>query len=182
MTLLTYLCYEAGKKAGQEGNDAASGPPGALGTLHHVIIRGIEKRRIVDNVADRKDFARRLGELSAETKTGIYAWALMTNHAHILLRSSEIGLSAFMRRLLTGYAISYNRHHRRWGHLLQNRYKSIVCDEDDYFTELVRYIHFNPLRARLVKTLSQLDGYRWSGQVAVTGKIKYEWQNRDDDL
>ncbi|CAB1065480.1 hypothetical protein D1BOALGB6SA_10277, partial [Olavius sp. associated proteobacterium Delta 1] len=65
----------------------------------------------------------------------------MINHAHILLRSSEMGLSGFMRRLLTGYAVSYNRRHRRRGHLFQNRYKSIVCDEDAYFTELVRYIH-----------------------------------------
>lgn len=123
----------------------------APGTLHHVIVRGIEKRRIVNDVADRKNFVTRVGELSAETKTSIYAWALMTNHAHMLVRSSEIGLCTFMRRLLTGYAISYNRRHRRWGHLFQNRYKSIVCDEDAYFTELVRYIHLNPLRAKLVK-------------------------------
>jgi REP element-mobilizing transposase RayT len=108
----------------------------APGTLHHVIVRGIEKRRIVSDVADRKNFLNRLGELSTDTKTIIYAWALMTNHAHILLRSSEMGLSAFMRRLLTGYAISCNRRHRRWGYLFQNRYKSIVCDEDAYFKEL----------------------------------------------
>jgi len=154
----------------------------APGTLHHVIVRGIEKRRIVDDVADRKNFVKRLGELSAETKTNIYAWALMTNHAHMLLRSSEIGLSGFMRRLLTGYAISYNRRHRRWGHLFQNRYKSIVCDEDAYFTELVRYIHLNPLRAKLVKSLAQLDRYRWSGHGVIVGKIQYNWQNRDEVL
>jgi len=81
----------------------------APGTLHHVIVRGIEKRRILNNVADRKNFVKRLGKLSAETKTNIYAWALMTNHAHMLLRSSEIGPSGFMRRLLPGYAISYNQ-------------------------------------------------------------------------
>ena len=144
----------------------------APGTLHHVIVRGIEKRRIVNDVADRKNFVTRLGKLSAETKTNIYAWALLTNHAHMLLRSSEIGLSGFMRRLLTGYAISYNRRHRRWGHLFQNRYKSIVCDEDAYFTELVRYIHLNPLRAKLVKSLAQLDRYRWSGHGVIMGKIQ----------
>jgi len=99
------------------------------GTLHHVMVRGIERRRIVDDVADRKNFIQRMGELSADTKTPIYAWTLMTNHAHILLRSSEIGISGFMRRFLTGYAISYNRRHRRWGHLFQNRYKSIICGE-----------------------------------------------------
>ena len=113
----------------------------APGTLHHVIARSIEKRRIVEDVADRKNFVNRLGELVNGTKTVSYAWALMTNHAHILLRSAEIGLSGFMRSLLTGYAISYNRRHRRWGYLFQNRYKSIVCDEQAYFTELVHYIH-----------------------------------------
>jgi len=151
----------------------------APGTLHHVIIRGIEKRRIVKDVADHENFVKRLEELSAETKTAIYAWALMTNHAHILLRSSEFGLPGFMRRLLTGYAISYNRRHRRWGHLFQNRYKSIICDEDAYFTLLVRYIHLNPLRAKLVNSLEQLDRYRWCGHSTIVGKIKNDWQDRD---
>ena len=85
----------------------------APGTLHHMIVRGIERRRIVNDVADRENFVKRLAELSADTKTTIYAWAIMTNHAHILLRSSDMGLSGLMRRLLTGYAVSYNRRHRR---------------------------------------------------------------------
>ena len=151
----------------------------APGTLHHVMVRGIERRRIVNDVADRKNFVKRLGELSVATNTSIYAWALLTNHAHILLRSSEIGLSDFMRRFLTGYAISYNRRHRRWGHLFQNRYKSIICDEDPYFTKLVRYIHLNPLRAKLVKNLIKLDGYRWSGHGVLMGKVKNDWQDQD---
>ncbi|NNL74947.1 MAG: hypothetical protein HKO68_01280 [Desulfobacterales bacterium] len=151
----------------------------APGSLHHVMVRGIEKRRIVNDVADRKNFIKRLGELSVSTKTNIYAWALMTNHAHILLRSAEIGLSGFMRRLLTGYAISYNRRHRRVGYLFQNRYKSIICEEDAYFTELVRYIHLNPLRAKLVKSLAQLDRYRWSGHSVILGKVKNDWQDQD---
>jgi len=151
----------------------------APGTLHHVMIRGIEKQRIVNDVADRKNFVNRLGELATGTQTVIYAWALLTNHAHFLLRSSEFGLSGFMCRLLTGYAISYNRRHRRWGHLFQNRYKSIVCDEDTYFTELVRYIHLNPLRARLVKDLSKLDRYRWCGHGVLMAQVNYDWQDRD---
>ena len=151
----------------------------APGTLHHVIVRGIEKGRIVNDVADRKNFVNRLGALAAGTKTSIYAWALMPNHAHLLLRSAEVGLSGFMRKLLTGYAISYNRRHRRWGYLFQNRFKSIVCEENAYFTELVRYIHLNPLRAKLVKNLSQLDCYRWSGHSVLMGKIENEWQDRD---
>jgi len=116
------------------------------GTLHHVMIRGIEKRRIVDDDVDRHDFVRRLGALAEETRTPIYAWALMSNHAHLLLCSGAMGLAKFMRRLLTGYAVRYNLRHRRHGPLFQDRYKSIVCDGDQYFTELVRYIHLNPLR------------------------------------
>jgi REP element-mobilizing transposase RayT len=142
-------------------------------------VRGIEKRNIVNDSTDRKDFVSRLGELAVDTETAIYAWALMRNHAHILLRSSAFGLSGFMRRLLTGYAIRFNRRHNRYGHLFQNRYKSIICDEDAYFKELVRYIHLNPLRAKLVKNLSELDRYRWCGHSVLLGRGKYQWQNRD---
>jgi REP-associated tyrosine transposase len=151
----------------------------APGTLHHVILRGIEKRAIVDDDNDRQNFVNRMGEMADRTNTVIYAWALMSNHAHILLRSSEYGLPAFMRRFLTGYAISYNRRHMRWGHLFQNRYKSIVCDEDAYFQELTRYIHLNPLRAKLVKNLKKLDTYPWCGHSVIMGKVVYLWQDRD---
>ena len=72
-------------------------------------------------------------------------------------------MATVMRRLLTGYAVSFNRRHRRHGQLFQNRYKSILCQEDAYFRELVRYIHLNPLRARLVKDLKALDKYPFSG-------------------
>ena len=75
----------------------------APGTLHHVIVRGIEKRRIVDDGKDRENFVKRVGNIASETSTTIYAWALMSNHAHILLRSGPKGLSGFMRRLLSGY-------------------------------------------------------------------------------
>ena len=76
----------------------------APGTLHHVIIRGIEKENIVRDDKDRQEFLHRMGELAQGTGTSIYAFALMTNHAHILLKSGEQGLSTFMRRLLSGYA------------------------------------------------------------------------------
>ncbi|MCK8602611.1 transposase [Desulfoferrobacter suflitae] len=149
------------------------------GTLHHVIIRGIERRRIVDDQEDRDRFAARLGDLAIETGTAIYAWSLLTNHAHILLRSGSGGLPKFMRRFLTSYSVTYNLRHQRHGHLFQNRYKSIVCDEDTYFQELVRYIHLNPLRAKLVDDLAALERYCWCGHGVVTGKIKNDWQDRE---
>jgi hypothetical protein len=84
-----------------------------------------------------------------------------------------------MRRLLTGYALRYNRRHRRNGHLFQNRYKSIVCEEGAYLLELVRYIHLNPLRAGRVKSLEELDQYSWSGHQSILRKRKSDWQERD---
>ena len=79
------------------------------------------------NQIDSNDFVRRLRALAEETHTAIYAWALMSNHAHLLLCSGAMGLAKFMRRLLTGYAVRYNVRHRRHGPLFQDRYKSIVC-------------------------------------------------------
>ena len=152
------------------------------GTLHHVMIRGIEGRDIVDDDQDRRDFVRRLGEVAVASGTAVFAWALMSNHAHILVASGVLGLAKFMRRLLTGYAVSYNLRHRRHGHLFQNRYKSIVCDGDSYFTELVRYIHLNPLRVGLVKSLAGLEKYRYCGHGAIMGKLNYDWQDRHSVL
>jgi putative transposase len=150
----------------------------APGTLHHVMLRGIEKRRIVDDNEDRQNFVGRLGDLAEETETRVYAWSLLGNHAHLLLQSGPLGLPKFMRRFLTGYAVTYNLRHHRHGHLFQNRYQSIVCDEEVYFRELVRYIHLNPLRSHLVASLSELDRYAWCGHGVLMGRVKYPWQDR----
>lgn len=81
-----------------------------------------------------------------------------------------------MRRLLTGYAVYFNRKYRRSGHLFQNRYKSILCEEEPYLLELVRYIHLNPLRAGLVSDLDKLDRYPWSGHAVLLGHRNLEGQ------
>ncbi len=118
----------------------------------------------------------KLGELSIRTQTAIYAWALMSNHAHLLLRSGQQGLSSFMRKLLTGYVGYYNQYRHRHGHLFQKRYKSIV-EEDAYFKELVRYIHLNPVRAKMVDSLSALDRCEWSGHGSIMGHGIHEWHD-----
>jgi hypothetical protein len=87
-----------------------------------------------------------------------------------------------MLRLLTGYAVSFNLRHKRQGHLFQNRYKSILCQEDPYLLELVRYIHLNPVRANLVSDLKSLDKYPYCGHSAVMGKLKNDWQDVDGVL
>ena len=148
----------------------------APGTLHHVMIRGIEGSTIFGDDEDRKDFLSRVGDLTEKTGTRILAWVLMDNHVHFLLFSGPKGITSFMRKLLTGYAIRFNRKHQRSGHLFQNRYKSIVCEEDPYLLELVRYIHLNPLRASVVESVEGLDRYRWSGHSVLVGKQKNDWQ------
>jgi putative transposase len=151
----------------------------APGILQHVMLRGIEKGLIFHDEKDRNNFLERMGDLAEETDTQIYAWSLMANHVHILLRTGPMGLPRYMRRLLTGYAISFNRRHSRHGYLFQDRYKSIVCDEDNYFRELIRYIHLNPIRAKGVTSIALLDRYPWCGHAGLVGNIKQPWQDRE---
>ncbi len=149
----------------------------APGVLHHIIIRGIERRKIFRDDNDRDNFIHRLSVLLPETQTACYAWAFIPNHAHFLFRSGIAGISTLMRRLLTGYAIYFNRKYRRHGQLFQNRYKSIICQEDIYFKELVRYIHLNPLRARILSDIKELNKYPYSGHSVLMGRKKRKWQD-----
>ncbi len=123
----------------------------APGALHHIIIRGIERKPIFKDKIDYGNFIDRLGKILVDTGTACFAWALITNHAHFLFRTGMVPISTVMRRLLTGYAQQFNRRHQRHGHLFQNRYKSILCEEDRYLLELVRYIHLNPMRAGITR-------------------------------
>lgn len=152
------------------------------GLLQHVIVRGIERRDIFLDDNDRRLFLERLSKLLAETGTDCLAWALMSNHFHLLLCPRVTKLSVFMRRLLTGYAIVFNLQHKRSGHLFQNRYKSIACQEDAYLLELLRYIHLNPLRVGLAKTIDELDCYPWCGHSVIMGKQKLCGQSVTDVL
>jgi putative transposase len=150
--------------------------------LHHIIVRGIERCKIFDDDQDRYDFVKNLGLILEQTETSCFAWALIPNHFHLLLRTGPVPIATVMRRLLTGHAVRYNRRHQRSGHLFQNRYKSILCQEDAYLPELVRYIHLNPLRAGLVNDLDQLDSYPFSGHGVIMGKIEKPWQNSKEVL
>lgn len=154
----------------------------APGVLHHVIGRGIERTKIFKNKVDSNDFLSRLADLCAKGELIIYAWALMSNHFHLLVRTGRQPLSASMRKLLTGYVVNFNRRHKRYGHLFQNRYKSIVCEDDAYLLELTRYIHLNPLRVGLVRGLGELNRYPWSGHSATMGRVKRDWQDTDTVL
>ena len=114
----------------------------------------------------------RLGKVLSETGTKCFAWALIPNHFHLLLRTGACPLSTVMRRLLTGYAMNFNRRYRRSGQLFQNRYKSILCQEDTYLLELVRYIHLNPIRAGMVADIKALNKDPFCGHAVIVGGEK----------
>lgn len=149
----------------------------APGALHHIIVRGIERKKIFYDDSDRDGFIARLGNILSETQTPCFAWALIPNHFHLLLKTNQVPIATVMRRLLTGYAVSFNHRHHRYGQLFQNRYKSILCQEDVYLLELVRYIHLNPLRAKIVNDLNELDKYPYGGHRTILGKSNNEFQD-----
>lgn len=138
--------------------------------------RGIERRTIFADDVDREQFLARLARLTGGTASEVLAWALLPNHYHLLLRTTALPLSDLMRRLNTGYAVGFNRRHQRSGYLFQNRFKSILVEEQAYLCELVRYIHLNPIRAGIVAGMEQLDNYPWTGHAALAGHIQRPWQ------
>jgi REP element-mobilizing transposase RayT len=144
--------------------------------------RGIERTDIFRTDKDRKDFLVRLAEQCKAEVLKVYAWVLMPNHLHLLVRTGNHPMFMSMRKILTGYVVTFNRRHQRHGHLFQNRYKSIVCEEEPYLLELTRYIHLNPLRSGIVRTIKELEEYPWSGHSAIVGKVRREWQDTREIL
>jgi REP element-mobilizing transposase RayT len=140
------------------------------------MVRGIERTAIFRDDVDRTDFVTRVAGLAEAEAWTVYAWALLSNHAHLLVRTRQRPLDRSMRSLLTGYAGAFNRRHHRVGHLFQNRYKSIVVEAEPYLLELVRYLHLNPLRAQVLPTLRALDRYPWTGHSALLGTLPRPWQ------
>ena len=103
----------------------------ATGTLHHIIVRGIERRKYFWDDTDRDSFVIRLGQVLTDTHTDCFEWALIPDH-HLLLLRGLTPISGVMRRLSTGYAVQFNRRH---GHVFQNRYKSILCQGEKVVKE-----------------------------------------------
>ncbi len=143
------------------------------GLVQHVTCRGIERKEIFKSEDDYKELLSRLTKLAGAEDIKVYAFCLMPNHIHLLVRPLKVTLSSFMSRLLTGYAIYFNRKHKRAGHLFQNRYKSYVVEEDNYLLELIRYIHLNPVRAGIVPDLTRLAIYPYTSYSTLMGRSNY---------
>jgi len=142
------------------------------GALYHVISRGNRRQGIFRDEKDLKRFLTYLSHCKMRFPFRLYAYALMKNHIHLLVEVEKVPLSKIMQSFLFRYTQYFNRRYRQVGHLFQGRYKAIVCDKDAYLLELVRYIHLNPVRARVVK---RPEDYVWTGHLSYLGK-------REEDL
>jgi len=137
------------------------------GAFYHVIVRGNQKQRVFKDATDYQKYLLTLTVYKNRTGCRIYAYVLMNNHVHLLIETAEIPLSKAMQGVNQTYTMYFNRKYRTDGHLFQGRYKAILCDREAYLLGLVKYIHQNPLRAKIVELL---DAYSWSSHHAYTGK------------
>jgi putative transposase len=135
--------------------------------FYHVIVRGNQKQRVFKDAADFQKYLLTLTVYKNRTGCRIYAHVLMNNHLHLLIETKDIPLSKVMQGVNQTYTMYFNRRYRTVGHLFQGRYKAIVCDREAYLLGLLKYIHQNPLRAKIV---DRLDQYPWSSHHAYTGK------------
>jgi REP element-mobilizing transposase RayT len=135
--------------------------------LYHVISRGNRRQGVFLDEKDLQRFLTYLSDCKNRFPFRLYAYALMKNHLHLLIEVEEIPLSRIIQSLLFGYARYFNRRYGEVGHLFQGRYKAILCDKDAYLLELVRYIHLNPVRAKIVRGP---EDYVWTGHLSYLGK------------
>ena len=145
------------------------------GAVHHVTIRGNDRRTLFLDSGDYPYFLDKLAESVRLYEIRLYLFTLMTNHVHLVLETPQDNLSRFMHRLQTAYTVFFNRKHRRSGHLLQGRFGSTLVDEDEYILKLSRYVHLNPVfvKAHAKKTDSEriqiLRRYPWSSYRSYIG-------------
>ena len=133
------------------------------GALYHVISRGNHRQDIFLDDTDRTAYLSYLSECKGRYAIRLYAYALMKTHIHLLLEVSQIPLSRFMQSLLFRHARNFNKRYAQVGHLFQGRYRAILCDKDAYLLELVRYIHLNPVRAKIVRNPER---YSWTSHLS----------------
>jgi REP element-mobilizing transposase RayT len=131
--------------------------------------RGNNGQKVFLKRGDYEAFLKVLSTVRRRYPFYLYAYVLMSNHFHLLVEVVDAPTSRIMQSLLTTYVRRFNTTHRRRGHLFQGRYKAIVCDRESYLLELVRYIHLNPVRARLVKRPSE---WQWSGHAEYLRRSK----------
>jgi REP element-mobilizing transposase RayT len=146
------------------------------GALSHIMARGIDGLTLFREDVDRHYFLDRLAGQLARTSYICYGWVLMSNHYHLVLRCSERPLDEVMRVVNSQYAKYFNGKYSRHGYLFQDRFKSIVTQDQRYLEELIRYVHLNPLRAGICKSIEALDDYPWCGHSVIMGNGSCSFQ------
>jgi REP element-mobilizing transposase RayT len=145
--------------------------------LYHIFSRGNERREIFLEEDDYEVFLAVLKEMADRFNIDVFAYVLMSNHYHLLIRTNHPNLSKSMHWLGTTYTCRFNLKHFRNGHLFQGRYKSILVQNNAYLMQLSCYIHRNPLRAGLVDRLAD---YQWSSYLTYAYKSnQIDWLNTD---
>ncbi len=124
-----------------------------LAGYHHIVNRGVEKREVFSEDEDYETFLEILCEACAKFNVILHSYCLMTNHYHLLIETQQENLSKVMRAINAQYAAYFNRKYKRVGHLWQGRFKSWFVTDEAYLYTLVKYIEFNPLKVKIVKTL-----------------------------
>lgn len=135
--------------------------------IYHVMLRGINGQDIFKDDEDRQRFIQTIGEYKEVSKYEIYAYCLMSNHIHILIKENSEELGIIFRRIGASYVYWYNEKYKRRGHLFQDRFRSEPVEDDTYFLTVLRYIHQNPVKAGIVKDIEQ---YFWSSYNEYIGK------------
>ncbi len=136
--------------------------------VYHVMMRGINRQKIFDSAEDSRKFIKIIRDLKDRPGFGnrdsdwmILAYALMTNHFHLLVKEGNVSVGEFVKKIAGAYVLYYNRKNKRDGHLFKERFKSEACEDDDYFITLLRYIHQNPVKARMVSDVANYEFTSW---------------------
>ncbi len=150
------------------------------GAVYHISSRGNHRRDIFMSDIDRRDFLKLLARAAERFHLEIFAFCLMSNHFHLLLRTPEGNLSRAMQWLNTSYSVRFQLRQHLVGHLLQGRYKSTVVEDEEYWQYLSFYIHLNPVRAGMVENPAQ---YQWSSWLDyIKARPRFDWISREEIL
>ncbi|MCD6527489.1 MAG: transposase [Desulfuromonas sp.] len=146
------------------------------GAVYHVILRGNAGQDIFTGDADRSRFLLLLQQGVERYRCMVHAYCLMDNHVHLAIQVCDIPLSKLMQVVGFRYTQYMNCKFKRTGHLFQGRFKALLIDQDNYLLQLVRYIHLNPYRARMIQ---HPDQYSWSSHPVYTGELTIPWLTMD---
>jgi len=139
--------------------------------VHHIMLRGNERKDIFYDDEDRFRFLDTLNKMKEDGNYHIYAYCLMSNHVHLLMRERKDSIQRSMKRICVSYVYYFNNKYQRIGHLFQDRFRSEAVEEESYILAAARYIHNNPVKAGIVK---KTEDFKWSSYKEYISKIEYK--------